>query len=959
MSFSQVPTDTDLLNEARSNPELVQMFRAALFKNYQRAFIVRELNGRDVLQDSVVFEVFSEELVVWMKRERAAAASQPGLPVAPASNPILPFPPLHGPPSTYQPLQACPLPIQAFNVAPSSLNTRHVNAQRTGRFTSRSVSDTAAQSAGTYHQQRGQRMPFNGNQRQQQPSIAPVKEVIAVILPLRYVENPGSHAGSQEQDTPVNYKYPTSEFGEVYDHLEKAGLTVPILVPSTGSIPHVDILQSVTVALVEAGFEIPGHPDFKAPENVTFPSTLPFCSTWYKIVKANKKGGSGFASVVADGVVPADFEYSHIKKTYPSNPSDYGPDRLPLPPLLLLAPHAGNLRRSLDGLASGRTVPRHDEPHACYGHHLLNPLQILRGPAFEDDDITCEKSCPKTAGVERLALRPSTPPIVIGRPRSHPSPRTARVVRARTGPSPERQNPHPIPPLPSSSIQPFAPVIQGNALQLNLFKWPDTAPTLATLPLPGRMDSFIQDVQFKVVPAAGNSITVLQMKDIEISIHGILEYYAENNTLEGHTLPAGARQNNAPMVIQNLFERYSYFTVSGTGIFTAGSSPTLHVMTRLLEKLTSDPSLWRNCTNDSRYKVPVLGHIRGPQAPGLRERLKEAGMLAAIIIGRYGMAPLPISPFLILMLASRIQDEVFSLPHAYVALLDPAIFTAMANILCWKFGEERPRGYGHPINQFIIEVLDEVPDNKATVISDESEYEHLIRISWSRALFGYDDPFDHPNFTAIRDGFYLTLDPSRSQPDCSIPEMLRRDEYSLSFHQKILYMYNQIPNDISTVLPKLKCRPGTKSETVFLYAALLELRLRQYLLGVGHPKALKEVFEFTEEVMERARNDSSLRWRMLMVAATGSPQMPPAAHWELKFRVYAATDEANKENEPDAIHWHACFGSADVFLTWSMKKMLVEHQTSAGEDASDRTFDRWLHSQLWMDADESPFFNKG
>jgi hypothetical protein len=112
--------------------------------------------------------------------------------------------------------------------------------------------------------------------------------------------------------------------------------------------------------------------------------------------------------------------------------------------------------------------------------------------------------------------------------------------------------------------------------------------------------------------------------------------------------------------------------------------------------------------------------------------------------------------------------------------------------------------------------------------------------------------------------------------------MLRKEEYLLDFHQKILFMYNQIPDNISTVLPKLKCRPYTNNETVFMYAALLELRLRQYLLGVGHPKVLKEVFGFMEEDMEIARKDSSLRWRMLMVAATGSPQMPPMAHWELK-----------------------------------------------------------------------------
>jgi hypothetical protein len=138
-------------------------------------------------------------------------------------------------------------------------------------------------------------------------------------------------------------------------------------------------------------------------------------------------------------------------------------------------------------------------------------------------------------------------------------------------------------------------------------------------------------------------------------------------------------------------------------------------MMSLLEDLTKDWSRWKNGPNSSRHKVPVLGPIRGLQAPGEKEHFLVVGMLAAVIIGCYGMVPLPISPFMIFALASGIEDKVFSLPHAYVALLDRAIFTTMANILCWKFGEERPQGYGHPISQFIIEILDDIPVRKCWI----------------------------------------------------------------------------------------------------------------------------------------------------------------------------------------------------------------------------------------------------
>ena len=144
------------------------------------------------------------------------------------------------------------------------------------------------------------------------------------------------HVENREQDTPVNYKYISSEFSRLYECLEAAGLTVPISVPSAGSIPHLDVLQSVTAALVEAGFEIPGYPDFKTAENVRFSESLPFRDTWYRIMRAKKNGNSIYSSVVPDDVVPINFDYSQINNSLPPNPSDFGPDRSPPPPLLLL-----------------------------------------------------------------------------------------------------------------------------------------------------------------------------------------------------------------------------------------------------------------------------------------------------------------------------------------------------------------------------------------------------------------------------------------------------------------------------------------------------------------------------------------------------------------------------------------------------------------------------------------------
>ena len=112
--------------------------------------------------------------------------------------------------------------------------------------------------------------------------------------------------------------------------------------------------------------------------------------------------------------------------------------------------------------------------------------------------------------------------------------------------------------------------------------------------------------------------------------------------------------------------------------------------------------------------------------------------------------------------------------------------------------------------------------------------------------------------------------------------MLQKAERGLDLRRNILYLYNRIPGDIREVLPKVKCRPYSEDPPVLIYAAILELRLRRYLLRAGHPEELKGVLGLSEEDWEKAKSDPSLRWRMFMVALTASPQIPPDSNWGIK-----------------------------------------------------------------------------
>ncbi|KAH8834223.1 hypothetical protein DL96DRAFT_1810542 [Flagelloscypha sp. PMI_526] len=961
MSFPQVPTDTDLLNEARSNPDHIGMFRIELLTRYRQSELSRRLAGRDILEDSTILEVFRKKLIKWMREQHVALPHQAPPPAAPVSNPVPTFPSSQGflgRNSTQQSLQARAPPIRAFNAVPSSLDTRNVNIQRTGRSNPRSVSDTATQNASNYQQGRGQRMGSNGIQRRQQPVFTPRQDVIAVILPLRYDESLEDDLENQENDTSVKYRFLSSKFSKLYKRLKMAGLTVPTSVPSTGVIPYLEILQNVTVALVGAGFEIPGYPSFKTTEDVQFPEPPDYDETWFTLAKVKQNGNSDYSSVALDGVVPAKFTYDYIHRTHPSNPSNMRPDGSDPPPLILMVPRTGSLRRSLNEFSTRMDVPSTDKGHACYGYYLLKTLPIWHESVF-NNDITCEMSCPKAIG-DIPAPREPTPPPIIGRPRPHPSPQAARVVRARVGRSPERQvpQPTPLPPAPALQAAPRTRLIQPNALEQGLICWPDTTSMRANIPSALLMRTFLKKLQTRVVPSSPNQITVLQVEDIKPAILDMVKFFVRNRTLVGCQLPEGAYQQQGQMLIQHLFNRDTHFTVGGEGSVTAGSSPALDVFTRLLKDLTDNTGHWRNGANGSKYKFPVFELTIGLEAPDFFYSFEEVGVAAAFYIGRYGMAPLPISPLIIFALACSSEDEMTSLSHAVVAFLEPEIFTLLADILAWKFGEERPTEYGHPINQFIIRVLGKEPGNTRLKWDDEDAYKQFMRLCWNQALFGVDDLFDHPAFKALRKGFWLSLGLFESGYETSVPEMLQTADLGLNLRRNILYLYNLIPGDVREVLPRLKCRAYSEGHSVLVYATILELRLRRYLLRAGHPESLKGVLKLSEEDWEKAQSDTTLRWRMLMVASTASSQIPPDPNWDIKIKVFSPTEDDNKQKEAIPINFHACFGLGDIILTLPMKKLLLDCQFSAQGDDSDDTFDHWLHSQLWVNTTGTAFFNR-
>ncbi|KAH8802352.1 hypothetical protein DL96DRAFT_1773980 [Flagelloscypha sp. PMI_526] len=972
MAFSYGFSDADYLQRARSTPAIVDAFRFHITAAENLRSVYDRLGNCNIMDNEAIIETFRAELLEWMKNPPRAPGPQvapvPALPVLPASTPIPTLHPFGTQGQTlYQALQARPAPIQAFNMLDRlPLDTRNVNNQRVGRFSPsrRSVSNTAAQRTQNYQHSRAQRVPSHGSH---QSATHPGRfKVIAVVLPIRFTSLNGNE--SEATDDFIKYRFIATDFSALYDHLRDAGLTVPIEIPEDGIIDHLDILQPVTTELVKAGFRIPGYPNFQTPEDVQFTSATGFYQMWFKIVRTMKNGHSEYSTVKNAGVVPQSLQFKNIKAFLIENTDEIPRDRSPLPPFLLLAPHEGNLRRALTGMSGTTRFPRRDEPHSCYGYHLLQPLQIFATPELKPDaEISCENSCPRTASAQdnRSAPRQLTPPpSTIGRTRPHPSPQATRVVRAQTESIAETDIPAPtsMPEPPSPTPAPraiIAPrVNQGNALEQGLIEWPDVDQSKKMIPLVDDFASLVDQIQSKIKPSEANTITVSSNEDMMVVIRTVLEFYVENGSLEGYRFPPGTSVRQRPFLIQQLFNIDTEFLIlrdeGRTTRITSGSSPILDVLTRMLVDVTNEAVEWIDGPHDSNYKIPNFEPVEGILRPNYFQPLEVAGVLTGFYIGRHGLAPLPISPFFIAAIASEDPSTILSLPHSDYALLEPSVFTKMADILCWDINDERPREIGHPICQFILSVFGYLPSAVPNRFGDKDEYDRFMARCWRKVLFDNVNAFEHPAFLAFRKGFQLSVDSSTANPNFSVAQMIGEGG---RLRENMVYMYNQIPDDIKQVLPKVKCVPHSRTTKDLLYTALFELRVRQYLLRSGHPEAMRETVGISREQFEKAKADPSFRWRLLVTAFTGTPQMSPIPEWDIRFKIYAATEANYKESEANPCAIHACFGNADVYLTREIKKLLLKVKPYVEEDEFDGTFDNWLHSQLWSLASGSPFFN--
>ncbi|KAL0572963.1 hypothetical protein V5O48_008994 [Marasmius crinis-equi] len=373
-----------------------------------------------------------------------------------------------------------------------------------------------------------------------------------------------------------------------------------------------------------------------------------------------------------------------------------------------------------------------------------------------------------------------------------------------------------------------------------------------------------------------------------------------------------------------------------------GRGPTLDILTGTLRCL-SKHSLWQFAPNGSPFMVPRLfygisAHSSDPKMYGAtvessRTHTREAvfrahGAIIAIYLYQCNMAPLPVSPWLVLYCI--LGDQVANpscVPHDLVAKIDPKGWDLLQRILCLAPGKRRPKDVAHPTNQLLIEYLEKDPMEQlpADMTLTQQTCNDLYVLAFCVLLFGADPRshlqlFDHPDLKAIKEGFDVTL-------GSGAPEGTRAS-FATTFHlvpgalpwQMIGHLYHRFPESIQTVLPYIQAiTPPTCSDREKLLTEVVQLRVRNWLKGFGYPSEMATLGLVAEDEFERVKDDQFFRLRELLLASTGTPQIPAVDPWRIKVNVTFQPDD-------DGIHlavFHTCFTSVDIIVTPMLEEMLL------------------------------------
>ncbi|KAJ7713411.1 hypothetical protein B0H16DRAFT_1478655 [Mycena metata] len=419
----------------------------------------------------------------------------------------------------------------------------------------------------------------------------------------------------------------------------------------------------------------------------------------------------------------------------------------------------------------------------------------------------------------------------------------------------------------------------------------------------------VSDRAANPVSIAGESVDVVAECLLRLML---LIWERKDHMPETFVLPAGVSLCARNITIDSFFQSFATIRIGDTPANASTGPGPLRAMFRTAAKrLSTQHRFWKPLTS-SAFIVPNLGLIRDDPPAARLTTFRAHGLFLALHCAVLGHGPLPISIWLLLALV--LGKKAMLIPKNLLLHLDPVAYDVLAP--WYDFHQDTPVPPAsmptHPLRLFMINVLNRQPseiDNERT--KEEHEAWHIM--AFATVLLGDPAPFSHADFRSILRGFNLVLSERRLV---------------------------EAVEDVSSHVVTFVTRFSADATTPY-FVKLFEVLLKQYLNGVGHPEALRDIEVSDEEFMEH-RTDHLLRANLMLGAAGDTDMCPMDKDWKILFRFNGRVDSTTAVAAP--LHFHTCSYEVDVKIDRGMEQLLLSGVDSPSQLGT--AFQTYLHSQL-------------
>ncbi|KAK7027640.1 hypothetical protein R3P38DRAFT_2526430, partial [Favolaschia claudopus] len=367
---------------------------------------------------------------------------------------------------------------------------------------------------------------------------------------------------------------------------------------------------------------------------------------------------------------------------------------------------------------------------------------------------------------------------------------------------------------------------------------------------------------------------------------------------------------------------------------TSGVGPERAAMRLAATLLSEKHHHWQQVPSSQMFR-PVLSPTVIPERINT---FRAHGIFLALHCYLLQHGPHPISIWLLLSFICG--KDTMLIPKHILEYMDPGVAKLLA--AWYEFLPDSPvppaSDHSHPLRLFILEHW--IPAIQPNLISDvrtPEEHKAWIITAFSIILFGHPDPWNHPEYLALREGFNKAFGRLRFNESL---RSLRASAFLVAIYDRRVHRIEEVQDHLSYSVT------SRHSDLTTPYLVkLFRLRVEEYLQGAGHPVELRDrikAFGIPDEQFIATQGDPLLRANLLLRCGSDSDMRPTEDNWNLSFNFRGRS--VSRLNVPEPLAFHTCFYSIEVDLNDGLRQLLLDPVVSVHGVSS--RFTLWIHEQM-------------